>query len=314
VEIFIPVYIVSIALTAVTVFWAAALSKNSGQRLHRAFFFFVILNDSVCLADVLFQYLPNRVAGAGSGSGAIAGFLVFPLLAAFTYLVLEFQFALAGMPFPAILRKAWIAFWGLLFVGFLAAEFRQIVDRDFRLTQALQPVFNSAIVISGLGSALFIYLRGRTVADPAERRFIRTISGYIFIAFLVFGVLFYSPLPLSSGARLFVRSLLGFLYLFPLLVWMNGRFRKTKNALLTGLAGAGAALDRWFESKGLSPREREIARRVLEGKSNAAIEKELFIGRRTVESHLYSIYRKTGVKSRLQLARLAASEIAAAAE
>jgi len=30
--------------------------------------------------------------------------------------------------------------------------------------------------------------------------------------------------------------------------------------------------------------------------------------RRTVESHLYSIYRKLGVKNRLQLARLAAAE------
>jgi DNA-binding CsgD family transcriptional regulator len=31
-------------------------------------------------------------------------------------------------------------------------------------------------------------------------------------------------------------------------------------------------------------------------------------GRRTVESHLYSIYRKLVVKNRLQLARLAAAE------
>lgn len=77
---------------------------------------------------------------------------------------------------------------------------------------------------------------------------------------------------------------------------------------LTRLSGAGAALDIWLEQTNLSPRERQIARCVLEGKSNAVIEKELFIGRRTVESHLYSIYRKTGVKNRLQLARLAASE------
>ncbi len=47
---------------------------------------------------------------------------------------------------------------------------------------------------------------------------------------------------------------------------------------------------------------------VLEEKSNAVIEKDLFIGRRTVESHLYSICQKMGVKSRLQLARLAAAE------
>ncbi|MDH4195783.1 MAG: helix-turn-helix transcriptional regulator, partial [Candidatus Aminicenantes bacterium] len=96
--------------------------------------------------------------------------------------------------------------------------------------------------------------------------------------------------------------------LLPPLALLRGRLLEANVALLTRLAGAGKALDRWLETGNLTPREREITARVLEGKSNQAIERELFIGRRTVESHLYNIYRKLGVKNRLQLARLAAAE------
>jgi len=305
---FIPVYLIAIALTGLTVGWAASLAKKSGQRLHRIFFYFVLVNDLVCLIDVLFRFLPMRVDSLSGGFESMLGFLTFPLMAAFTYLCLDYQFALAGLPFPGILRKIWAGYWGLLFLGFLAAEFQQIVNQDFRLTNRLMPFFDVAIIASGLGSSLFVFMRGRAVRDPRERRFVLTMSGYFFAAFLVFGVLNYVPLPLDWNMHVLVRSLLGFVYILPLLAWQQVRFRETKDALLTRLAGAGDKLAHWLESKKLSPRERQIAFCVLEGKSNKAVEKELFIGRRTVESHLYSIYRKTGVKNRLQLARLAAAE------
>jgi DNA-binding CsgD family transcriptional regulator len=120
-------------------------------------------------------------------------------------------------------------------------------------------------------------------------------------------MLFYGPVRFGSDWNILARSLLGFAYLLPPLAWLRSRFLETKNASLTRLAGAGQALDDWLETSPLSPRERQIVVRVLEGKTNKAIEQELFIGRRTVESHLYSIYKKLGIKNRLQLARLAAA-------
>jgi DNA-binding CsgD family transcriptional regulator len=171
------------------------------------------------------------------------------------------------------------------------------------------PFFNVAIIASGLGSALFVFIRARAVQDPDERRFVRTLSGYFFVFFLVFGMLFYGPRLFASDWNVLVRSLMGFAYLLPPLIWLRRRFLDTRNALLTRLASSGPALDRWLETRNLSPRERQIAVCVLEGKSNKSIEQELFIGRRTVESHLYSIYRKMGVKNRLQLARLSAAEM-----
>ena len=53
----------------------------------------------------------------------------------------------------------------------------------------------------------------------------------------------------------------------------------------------------------LSARELEIARLVLDRKTNAAIAAELFLSLKTVESHMRNIFRKLGVSSRVEVAR-----------
>lgn len=306
----IPVYLTAVALASLTIAWSASLAKKSGQRPYRVFFYFVIVNDLVSLIDVLFRFLPARVGPQQGGIGmTMTAFLVFPLMAAFSALVVDFELALVGLPFPKLLKRVFIGYWGLLFVGFLAAEIRLIAFKDLSLTNLLMPFFDAAILASGIGGALFAFLRARAVQAPDERRFIRTVSGYLLGMFIVFGLLFYGPRLIPSSWNVLVRSLLGFAYLLPLLVWLRRRLLDTGNAVLTRLAGLGAGLDLWLETRGLSPRERQIAVCVLEGKTNKIIEQELFIGRRTVESHLYSIYRKMGVKNRLQLARLTAAEV-----
>jgi len=58
------------------------------------------------------------------------------------------------------------------------------------------------------------------------------------------------------------------------------------------------------ERHGLTARERDVARRVCAGMSNARIGQELGIALRTVENHLRAIYAKAGVMNRTQLAAL----------
>ena len=50
-------------------------------------------------------------------------------------------------------------------------------------------------------------------------------------------------------------------------------------------------------------REREIAHLVSMGMTNTAIAEQLFVGVRTVESHLRQIYRKLDVPNRAALTR-----------
>ena len=64
--------------------------------------------------------------------------------------------------------------------------------------------------------------------------------------------------------------------------------------------------------RGLTVRERAIARHAANGTSNKMIAQELSISVRTVEGHLYQIYSKLHVGSRRELARLVAADKPAA--
>ena len=77
---------------------------------------------------------------------------------------------------------------------------------------------------------------------------------------------------------------------------------KLKNATLK--LKTESALHRLFINFKLSEREQEIASLIMKGNSNKDIEDKLFISINTVKSHIYSIYRKMGVKSRLEMINL----------
>jgi DNA-binding CsgD family transcriptional regulator len=60
----------------------------------------------------------------------------------------------------------------------------------------------------------------------------------------------------------------------------------------------------FFLKRGISSREEEIVNLILLGKSNKEIENKLFISSNTVKNHIYHIYQKLNVNSRLQLVNL----------
>jgi DNA-binding NarL/FixJ family response regulator len=85
-------------------------------------------------------------------------------------------------------------------------------------------------------------------------------------------------------------------------VWRADRVRTQ----LRGLGGRGrrdAAAT--LGASGLSTREREVARLAADGLTAREISERLFIGERTVETHLANIYAKLGVRSKLELVRRA---------
>ena len=53
----------------------------------------------------------------------------------------------------------------------------------------------------------------------------------------------------------------------------------------------------------LTEREHQLARLVVDRKTNPEIAAQLFLSQKTVETHLRNIFRKVGVSSRVELAR-----------
>jgi DNA-binding NarL/FixJ family response regulator len=58
----------------------------------------------------------------------------------------------------------------------------------------------------------------------------------------------------------------------------------------------------------LTQRQRAVLRLLTEGKSDAEIAAELFIGTRTVQTHLANVYSRLGVNSRAAAAAIAIRE------
>ncbi|TML52128.1 MAG: hypothetical protein E6G21_05885 [Actinobacteria bacterium] len=74
----------------------------------------------------------------------------------------------------------------------------------------------------------------------------------------------------------------------------------------TWIEKAGAELGRIggrTRAKGLTAAERRVAALVAEGRTNREVAAALFLGERTVETHLSHVYGKLGVRSRAELAR-----------
>ena len=75
-------------------------------------------------------------------------------------------------------------------------------------------------------------------------------------------------------------------------------------------AAAGGGVDRLGieGAELLTPREAEVLELLQDGSTNSEIAHELSIGIETVRTHARNIYRKLGIASRRELARLARQE------
>jgi DNA-binding CsgD family transcriptional regulator len=89
-------------------------------------------------------------------------------------------------------------------------------------------------------------------------------------------------------------------------VWLKFFYIPWAGAL-SRISNAGSRLDSLHQTHGLSQRELEILRLVLDGKSYKQMEATLFISIHTVKSHVYNLYRKLGVKSHRQLTHFIAT-------
>lgn len=301
-------YLAAILAAGVTIGLALRIARISARRHFWTYLLFILTANIVCLLDLVFRSFLWQITGFTSSitpqrMDMLMGFLMVPLMAAFTVLFAAFIIGLVGRRAPVILQRIYGIFWVLLFIGFVAAEITYFNSGDRTLTNVLNPVFNFGILAGMLYALIFAYAGSRHIENSKEKLLARGIIIYYLFSFFLFFTWNTSHVPLNIKVSVLARSLFGLAYnLLPLII-LNIVLHSVYKSPIIGPGRAGS-LDCWLKEHKVSPREGEIIQLVLNGKSNRSIEKELFISRRTVESHLYNVYKKLGVKNRMQLMRL----------
>jgi DNA-binding CsgD family transcriptional regulator len=87
--------------------------------------------------------------------------------------------------------------------------------------------------------------------------------------------------------------------------WVAGD--ATGVSVVVGETRPDAAVPRLAMAAGLTPREQDVVAAVLRGQSTRSIADQLFISEHTVQTHLRSVFAKTGVHSRRELVARAMS-------
>jgi len=202
----------------------------------------------------------------------------------------------------ALLRMKGLSGKGLFFAGFSLISILQLTPPAMMLSSrwlALRsfPFFLRFAVYAGefLAAALIGMLFLSKTPKNGQRAF--SIFGLLFTIW--YAAQFALDCAFTPSAAYYANSVL----LLPVsvipLLWIKyvvlreiGKSGSEENQDLSG---------RLLRNFNISPREEEIIRLILRGMSNKEIQAALFISHNTVKNHVYNIYQKMSVKSRLQL-------------
>jgi DNA-binding CsgD family transcriptional regulator len=295
-------FLVFSALGIGAVLWAQRLFRTHRRPFLQPYALHLAFWNGQALVQVT-QYILGTVffAGAAWKSFGLALWPLFMLLLSISlYFLMLATGELRGRAPSRAVRVSYL----VLCFGVVAA---QVLLLDRSTYSGPQPMPGAASMVTALWKngtilACMIWLAlplGRH-DDPLERRFRRLFAGAYLAGYVLFqsaarGTISLESLPFGE----YLPALLQFGFQFPPLAIL-ARFLK-KQALSAPPDIPWANLDERLAPLGLSPREAEVAGLVVRGYSNREIEKQLFISLETVKKHVSNIYRKLGVRNRVQL-------------
>ncbi len=161
------------------------------------------------------------------------------------------------------------------------------------------------MLLQGAWLALLL-AENRRRDDPGRRRAGAALA-WLFIGFLLmqFAKFFLGIAGMDLWQFAVSKLLILYGNLLPVF-WLKFYYIPWAGAL-SRMSNADSHVDSLQHTHGLSARELEILKLILDGKSYRQMEDALFISIHTVKSHVYNLYRKLGVSSHRQLTHFLAT-------
>ncbi len=284
---------------------AVRLQRRSGDPIAALYLFsliFALLYGFFAFVAPSFSTLLVPFTGAETGTAQaidrLFPFLAIPLLAASSLLFMAMMRSAVNRKLSALFTILFVLISGLLFmlnglILYLSARHHPVVTAaDPLMFRDLWSVFRMVVTIPALVSTWSL---AGSLQSGYRKHLVQRFSIVLLVVETTRGVLFLL-VDLHPAAWLLHQAAWFAGDLIPLLM--------LDRALPRLHSDARTGLDNLLNRFAITSREREIIQWICEGKSNGEIADGLFISLQTVKTHISNIYRKLGVRSRVQLVNL----------
>ncbi|MFH1297078.1 MAG: helix-turn-helix transcriptional regulator [Bacteroidota bacterium] len=228
-------------------------------------------------------------------------FLGIPFLVTAWFMLLKFALDIRFKTIPVI----WIVAFFLMNISciILSWLFQMVFSTDSIITDSSK-IFFTSFNLFYFGLAGIILISSRSAKQVYQKGSSVSLLGWLLMGS---GVLLSVPF-LFSGRYYFVDLFVTLLFflgmIIPVIFLRIAPLISETVALLNGEVPGLSGYEAFCRQYEISPREAEIILELCQGRSNREIADRLFITLQTVKDHLYRIFIKTEVKSRIQLVNL----------
>lgn len=294
------VLVVAVATGLVTATVSAVLVQSRRTAFFRYFLANILLFNLLVLMGLVLRYADLQQRGLESPFGPV---FLLALLAAMAPLKLAWVYAFACMNLvlpgedpPDWFNPCFLLVSAPVLIVWVVLLFIGAVPEAPAFVRGVLVGMEAAVIGGAATSSAYLIVRAAASPAGSRRRSLRMFGGLHLAVFAVMlASLGYGWLRGGGQTSYHVLFNSVFLVVYNVLplAWIL-RFQPL------GRTTDAAALDRY----GITTREREIIELICVGKTNREIADALCISEATVKDHNYNVFRKTGVRNRVELASL----------
>jgi len=280
------VLVLAVAAGLLATTLAAVLAQARRTAFLRAFLANILFFNLLIVLALVMRYL-QIYSRSGLSILAVLVVMAVPKLA-WAYAFVVMNRLLVGDEISSRLTRAWLLASVLLLALLLALLSWSVISHRPALVGWAAWVVEGPVILVALGAAIRTLVEAARLPIGPRRRSLAVFGGLhlgLLLA-LVGSILLGGLQPLVSGVLMILYNVLP-------LAWM-------RRYLPTGPESLAGPIERY----GLTAREREIIELVCAGRTNQEIADRLFISLATVKDHNYNVFRKTGVRNRVELVNL----------
>lgn len=245
----------------------------------------------------------NAPSGIVETMIAFLPFLGFPFLITAWYMFIKMSAELVGKKIRSFYTVFYFTLMMLLILGLgviLFYLFKTQPELAIKLFKSSKFIFIVTDCIILLFALYYLYLLGSKIKNASTRTMVLTFAHInIVVKVIVIISYFFAARDSITGA---IYLLIFFSSNIPTILFFD---RFLNNHFLTASDNENyTPFIQLIQDYSLSKREWEIIEKICEGMTNKEISDKLFISLQTVKDHCYKIYKKTGVRNRVQLVNL----------